>query len=256
MATTKLLAVEEAKLRPSRELRVSLAVYALLVALALASLRAVAFELPGGRITIAALAFPDVWHNAAYVAGWVNYLLYVIALQTVTHEYQFRTNRQNVIDGLPRRRYVLGKIAVMAGFALISSAIMIALASAAGMWTGAAAASEPLAIRFVPLYAAQTLGYLMLALFVATLARRTGRAVLLFVGYTLVAEPLLRDLAVPHGIARHLPSAAFAALVPNPFFAYAGMRVTSPLTAPLVDTAIYVCLLAAATLGVFEKQDL
>ena len=256
MATTNLLALEAAQLSPSRELRVSLAVYALLVALALASLRALAFELPGGSIRVSALAFPDVWHNAAYVAGWVNYLLYVFALQTVTHEYQFRTNRQNVIDGLPRRRYVLGKIAVMAGFALISSAIVTALAGTAGVWTGTAAASEPLAIRFVALYPLQTLAYLMLALFVGTIARRTGLAVLLFVGYTLVAEPMLRDLVFSHTLARHLPSAAFTALVPNPFFAYAGMRVAYSLTAPLVDTAIYVCLLGAATIWVFEKQDL
>jgi len=253
---TNVFGIEAAKLSPSRELRVSLAVYALLVALALASLRAFAFELPGGSITVAALAFPDVWHNAAYLAGWVNYLLYVIALQTVTHEYQFRTNRQNVIDGLRRRRYVLGKIGVMACFAVLSSAIVAVLAGAAGLWTGTAAASGPLALQFVPLYALQTLAYLMLVLFAGTLARRTGLAVLLFVGYTLVAEPLLRDLVFSHTVARHLPSAAFTALVPNPFFAYAGMRIVYSLTAPLVDTAIYVCLLGAATVWVFEKQDL
>ena len=250
-----LLAVELAKLWPSREVRVSLAVYAVLVGAALLALRALAFELPGAGTSLSLLAFPEVWHNAAYVAGWIDYLLYVLALQLVTQEYQFHTNRQQVIDGLGRGRYVAGKLTVMAGLALGSAVLVALLAAVAGLATGDAP-SDGGAAAFVPLYALQTLGYLMLALLVATIVRRTGVAVLVFVGYTLAAEPLLRALALPAPAARLLPSAAFAALVPNPFFAYAGMRVTSSLPHAALVSAIYVCLFGAATRWVFGRQDL
>src|SRR4051812_27341011 len=220
----RLLAIELAALLPSRDVKVSMGVYALLLFVALLSLKALAFELPGGGVRLNALAFPDVWHNAAYVGGWVAYLLYVVALQAVTHEYQFRTNRQHIVDGMTRGQYVAGKILLMIVVAVVSTCLLGGMALGLGVWSGGRFAAQG-AAGMLGLYGLQVLGYLTLSLFIATCVRRTGAAVLTFLGYTLLAEPLLRSLALPAAVGHGLPSAAFAALIPNPFFAYAGMRI-------------------------------
>jgi hypothetical protein len=139
--------------------------------------------------------------------------------------------------------------------AAASAILVTALAAAFGAWRGTGALAWP-DIAVAGRYALQTLGYLMLALFVATAIRRTGAAVLAFIAYTLLAEPLLRGLLLPHVVSRDLPSAALASLVPNPFFGYAGMRVTgSTLHAVAVSTA-FVLAFAAASQWIFSRQDL
>lgn len=238
----------------SRDVAVSAAVYVLLLPAAVLSLKAFNFELPGGAFGVNLFAFPDVWHNAAYVAGWVDYLLYVIVLQIVAHEYQWRTNRQNVIDGSSRREYIFGKVLLLASIALASTLAMSAVAAAVGLSTGAPAGTHPTrGASAAPLYGLQVAGYLSLALFTATVLRRTGLAVLAFVGYTLLAEPLARSFL--H--APRLPSSVFASLVPNPFFGYAGMRVASDVPAATVAlSAAYTIAFALASVWVFARQDL
>lgn len=251
----RLLAIELAALLPSRDVKVSAAVYALLLFVALLSLKAFAFELPGGTVAANLLRFPDVWHNAAYVGGWIAYLLYVLALQTVTCEYQFRTNRQHVVDGMTRGQCVAGKLLLVAVTALGSTCLLGAIAAGFGLWVGGRFAPGE-AAAILGLYGLQVLGYLSLSLFIATCVRRTGAAVLTFVGYTLLAEPLLRSLVLPAAVGRDLPSASFAALVVNPFFGYAGMRIHAAPAHSVVASVLYVGVLAAATAWVFSRQDL
>jgi len=255
---TRALEIELAKLLPSRDARVSLAVWALLVVAGALALRGFAFTGPAASSGVNPLVFPDVWQNVAYVAGWVNYLLYVVALQTVTGEYQFHTNRQHVIDGMGRLEYVGGKVLLMALFAIASSVLVVVVTLALGAWsggtlTGAAAVDGT---RFVAMHALQVFGYLMLALFIGTIARKTGVAALAFIGYTLLAEPLLATVALPHAARHYLPSANFADLVPNPFWGYAGMRVTNAFARPIAASVVYAVLLGLATARIFARQDL
>jgi hypothetical protein len=250
--------IEVAKLLASGDFRISAAIYALLVAVAVVSLKAFGFETPGAAAGYNLLAFPDVWHNAAYIGGWVDYFLYVVALQAVTCEYQFHTGRQHVIGGMSRLAFVRGKILLFVLFAATSTALVASSALAAGVWAGDSMPAGRLlsGMQFVPLHGLQTFGYLMLALLIGMAVRRTGSAALVFLGYTLLAEPLLRTVALPREVARYLPSAVFADLVPNPFFGYAGMRVTASFTHTVAFSALYAGVLAAAAAWLFCRQDL
>lgn len=252
------LEIELAKLTAARDFRMSAVVYVLLLSAAVVSLHALAFEAPGATTRYDPLAFPDVWHNTAYVAGWVDYLLYVIALQTVTGEYQFHTGRQHVIDGMDRLSLVWGKILLMALFAFASTLLVVTIGLVLGFSNGGSLGSAVSlsGLRFVPLHALQAFGYLVLALLIGTALRRTGTAALVFIGYTVLAEPLLRAVVLPAGAGRYLPSSLFADLVPNPLFGYAGMRVTAAFTRTVLFSAAYAALLSATAAWLFSRQDL
>jgi len=255
----RLLEIELRKLLPTRDFRLSLLAYIVLLPACVAAFKLFSFEVSNTSVGIGLFGFPDVWLNVAYLASWMDCLLYVIVLQIVTSEYQLRTLRQNVIDGLSRREYVIGKAALLASIALASTVYAAAIALLAG-WIGspgAPAASVFEGAGAMAFLALQLCGYLALALLIGTLARKPGAAILAFFAYVLAVEPLSGALMFSGGVSRHLPSSVFAALVPNPFYGYVGMRVIlSARTWIAVTAALYTVLLMLATQRVVARQDL
>ena len=254
-----LLEIEGRKLLPSREFWLSISAYACLLPAAIVSLKLFSFEVPNSQAGVNLFVFPDVWRNVAYVASWVNYLLYVVLLQVVTNEYQFRTIRQNVIDGLTRRQYVTGKVWLLIVFSVAAMVLVAALALLGGFFGPTRA---PQAVVFdgaeaVPLFGLQLFGYLTLALALGTLARKPGAAILAFIGYTLMVEPLLRGLVLPATIGRYLPSHLFATLVPNPFFGYVGLGVSTSIGMTTIGlSAAYAGAFVLVTGWLVATQDL
>ena len=254
-----LLEIELHKLLPSRDFWLSASTYAVLLPAAFVSLKMFSFEIPNSQMGVNLFVFPDVWRNVTYVGSWVNYLLYVVALQIVTHEYQFRTMRQNIVDGLSPQQYVGGKVILFALLTLASMLLVTALALLGGLVgsahtqaVGAFAGSGA-----VLLYGLQLCGYLALALLLATQTRKTGVAILMFIGYTLMAEPLARGLLLPSAIGRYAPSHVFSQLVPNPFFGYVGMGgslAVAPTSIALAGVYTAAFIMAAAWL--VSRQDL
>jgi hypothetical protein len=255
-----LLEIELRKLVPSRDFWLSISAYVFLLPAAFVSLKLFSFEVPNSQMGINLFVFPDVWHNISYVGSWVNYLLYVVVLQVITHEYQHRTMRQNVIDGLSPREYVMGKVSLLALFTLASMLLVAALALLGG-WVGSADAAHGIGSfaggSAVLLYGLQLFGYVALALFLGTLTRKTGAAILAFIGYTLMLEPLLRGLILPTAIGRYAPSYVLGRLVPNPFFGYVGMGGSLTVgTTTILLAAAYAAVLVAAASWLVTRQDL
>ena len=92
---------------------------------------------------------------------------------------------------------------------------------------------------------------------IATLVRKTGTAILAFIAYTLLVEPLLRTLILPHALGRILPSHVFGLLVANPFFGYVGMQTVAGADAStLALSTFYVVALVLTSGWLIARQDL
>lgn len=254
-----LLEIELRKLVPSREFWSSMTAYVILMPGVFLSLKLLNFTVPGSTFRFDLFEFPEVWHNLAYVAQWVNYLLFVIVLQILTHEYQFRTIRQNIIDGLSPWQYLWGKVALLVVFTLGSTLLVVVLGLLGGfLMSGTPDRSQVFGkIEYVDLYCLQLLGYLTLAMLIGTLVRRTGMAILVFAGYTLAVEPLLRGFLLPTAVGRYLPSHVLGGLIPNPFFGYLGMGAPAPVDpGTVVVSGVNVVVFVLATGWVIARQDL
>lgn len=226
----KPLEIELRKLVPSRDFWLSVTAYVILVPAVLLSLGLFNVKLPSSQLGSNLYDFPDVWHNLAYIAQWVNYLLYVIVLQTLTQEYQFRTIRQNIIDGLSPWQYLWGKVILLMVFTLGSTLLVAVLALLGGLFLSDNHDHSQMFVKieYVGLYCLQLFGYLSLAMLIGTLVRKTGMAILAFIGYTLMVEPLLRS-RLPWAVGHHLPSYVLGRLVPSPFVGYVGMGAPAPV---------------------------
>ncbi|SHK48179.1 hypothetical protein [Hymenobacter psychrotolerans] len=202
------------KILPYRTVWIILLAYAVLLML---------FVGAGGNVTLngqqlgqSLYVFPALWSKLAYVASYFTMLLGVLLIILITDEFQFRTFRQQVIDGASVGELVQGKLAasgVLAGFGML---VVLGVGFYFGLTRAAATVDQAAAgLPAVLFYGAQVLGLLALAALVAVLVRRSGAAILVFLLYLWVAEPLLR-LSLPDELDRYLPAKIFNSLTPMP----------------------------------------
>lgn len=166
--------------------------------------------------------FPDIWHNLTYVAGYLKFILAIYMIISITNEFAFDTLRQNIMNGLKRSDFIATKL-ILAGMLALGSTVFIFLT---GLVTGLASTPDAgitdmlkYAV-FVPAYFLQVSAYLVFALLVGLLIRRTGLAMGLLFLYTLIIEPLIA-LRIGSDLAKgFLPLKAIGNLIHMPFGKY------------------------------------
>jgi ABC-2 type transport system permease protein len=157
---------------------------------------------------------PDAWSQLAQLTAALGGVVLVVAIVLlVASEKNWRTERQNVIDGLSRDQYFLGKLLLLLALPLIVWAGTIALSSAFALITRRAGADAAL----FDAKSAQLLGGLFVRLVLlaaiafcfALISTGSGPA-LAFVLLLLIAQQPIMQIMLDRGgfwvdIARYLP---------------------------------------------------
>lgn len=255
----KLLEIELRKLIPYRSFWVAVLAYAILMPGLFISLYRFNINIQSFTLGFNFYNFPDVWHNTTYIASWFNVLLYFFVILVVTNEYQFRTVRQNVIDGLSRWQVLLGKVLLLLLFAVASTALVFVVSLLCGVFM-AEEGSQTISfekVEYVGLYFVQLLGYMSFALLVATLLRKQGMSIIAFLMYSLVVESILRYRFLPKELGPYLPLQAMGSIIPNPLPAYFGMAPAPSFDPTLLTTAVvYILVFMLASGWVLQSRDL
>ncbi|MCB2410127.1 ABC transporter permease [Hymenobacter lucidus] len=253
-----MLRAELRKILPYRTVWVILLLYVLLLA---------GFVAVGGSVTVngqqfgdTLYAFPALWSRLAYVASYFNLLLGILLIILITDEFQFRTFRQQVIDGRSVAGLVQGKLAVSGLLALYGVLAVLGV----GLFFGFTRSPDTVGraaetVGAVLLYGVQALGYLAVAALVGFLLRKSGLAFLAFLLYAWILEPLLR-LTTPDDIDRYFPVKIFDSLTPTPGQELLN-TVTGPSSALLPTEAaplalVYIALFWALSYLVLRNRDL
>ena len=116
-----LVAIEWMKLRRLATMKVILIIYALTVPViyyCLSYIKLGPFSMPESIFQ-----FPDSYNFAAYIASWFNLLIGVIIMVFTSNEIKYKTQRQNVIDGLSKRDVIVSKFIVVFLFAVATTII-------------------------------------------------------------------------------------------------------------------------------------
>jgi ABC-type transport system involved in multi-copper enzyme maturation permease subunit len=205
------------KLLPYRTAWIILLVYTGLLAATVAG--AGGMTVNGSKLGQALYALPGLWTNLTYLASYFTLLPAFLLIMLITDEFQYRTLRQQVIDGASREQIIFDKLQV----ALLLTAWGVVSVLAVGLFFGltripGASAADVLAAAPRPLllFAAQLLGYLSLAALLALLIRRSTPAIVAMLLYVWVAEWLVRRF-LPDAIDRFMPVKALDILTPSPF---------------------------------------
>lgn len=168
--------------------------------------------------------FPFIWHFGTYMGLYLKFILAIVMVSSVTGEYSNITLKQNLIDGLSKKDFLLSKVFMAVILALFSSLIFFFVLLFIGWYT-----TEILdwSLVFSELdyflgYFIRLVGFLVFAIFSAILLKRSALA-LAFMGIWWLAEAVLALLArniftdLPVNIASYLPLASLSSIVAQPF---------------------------------------
>lgn len=77
--------------------------------------------------------FPYIWHFNTYFAAWMKIFLAVIIVSMMANEYSYGTLKQNLIDGMSKKEFVLSKFFVIILFAVTSTLIVFIISLILGL---------------------------------------------------------------------------------------------------------------------------
>ena len=177
--------------------------------------------------------FPDVWMNLIWFSGLFKIVIAIMTVISVTNEYQYRTIRQNVIDGLSRWEFLKSKILTNLLLSLLSVTMIFLVAFVTGLiytpeinWSFVFGDMEFLLAYFLEIFA-----FLSYALMLGILVQRSGLTIILLLLSHLI-EFIIRqniDEDVPWML-EYFPMESISNLVPLPYARYAFQEIRDSLT--------------------------
>jgi len=119
----RLLNIEFHKLKHNRASKVlSIIYFALLTSIAL--IAAIKFDFGLFKFHLAEQGifnFPYIWHFNTYMASIFKFFLLLVIVSMMANEYSNKTLKQNLIDGLSKKEFILSKFYTVLVFAAIST---------------------------------------------------------------------------------------------------------------------------------------
>lgn len=209
----KLLSIEYMKVKNYRTFWVIMLIYAVLVPLTFWGISEIPFPFLPSKSEI--FGFPTVWNYITWTASWWNILLGVLVVVMVCNDIDFKTQRQNIIDGLSRSQVILGKFYMLIVIAATVTLYTFLIGTIMGMIY-----SEPgdlfSGLEYIGIYFVQTLGYFSFAFFFAVLVKKPALSIILFV--VIIMLDGLLGIAVPPEALQFIPTITISDLTPFPFF--------------------------------------
>jgi ABC-type transport system involved in multi-copper enzyme maturation permease subunit len=149
--------------------------------------------------------FPYIWHFNTFLASWLKIFLAIVIVSMMSNEYSYGTLKQNLIDGLSKKEFVLSKVYTVIFFALISTFFIFVVSLLLGL--SFSAYLEPSIIfsdlEYILAYFVKLIGFFTFCLFLGILIRRSAFAlgflfiwfILEFVFYSVLKKYFFTDRA-------------------------------------------------------------
>lgn len=250
----KLVQLEWMKLKRSVTTKVILAVYIVLVPLMYWMLSLLEFG--PIRIPTAGYQFPDTYQLVAWTASYLNLMVGVVVVVITTNELKYKTQRQNVIDGLRKIDIILSKFIVVLGLSLFTSLYVALVAIASGFINGGSYSMFD-GIGFVGVYFVSTLGYFTFAYFFANLVRLPALAIIIYIFSTII-EGIVGFIAVKQYV-QFFPLTSFSNLAKFPMHFF----VVQPPEEGILSTpqavllaSFYIAIFVASSYWIIKKRDI
>jgi ABC-2 type transport system permease protein len=77
--------------------------------------------------------FPYIWHLNTWLSSTLKFFLLLVIVSMMANEYSNKTLKQNLIDGLSKKEFILSKFYTVIGFALISTVFVFIVSLVLGL---------------------------------------------------------------------------------------------------------------------------
>lgn len=177
----RLLSIELHKLKYNRASKVlSIIYFGLLTSIAL--IAAIKFEFGSFKLHLADAGifnFPYIWHFNTYIAAILKFFLLLVIVSMMSNEYSYKTLKQNLIDGLSKKEFILSKFYTVIAFALISTIFVFVVSLILGLIYSDYDESSIIFsdMEYLLAFFVKLLGFFSFGLFLGILIKRSAFAV-------------------------------------------------------------------------------
>ena len=139
--------------------------------------------------------FPIIWHLTTFFASQFKFFFAIVVVSMIGNEYSNKTIKQNLIDGLSKKEFILSKFYTIVFFSLVSTVIIFFISLLIGLYYSSYNEFN-IIIReteFLIAYFVKLLGFFSFCLFVGMLAKRSAFA-LAFLFIDFIVEWIILGL--------------------------------------------------------------
>ena len=225
----RLLDIEFHKLKYSRSARILVSTYFILITF-IALIASIEFKFGDFEFRVAdqgIFNFPFIWHFNSYIAALLKLFLAIVIVSMMSNEYSNRTLKQNLIDGLSKKEFILSKFYTILAFSLISTLFLFIVSLILGY---SFSDFTEISIVFSDLeyllgYFVKLTGFFAFCMFLGILVKRSAFALgFLFIwwifesiAYGVLKWKFFRGTDIADNIARFFPLEAMSNLIKEPF---------------------------------------
>ena len=136
--------------------------------------------------------YPAIWNTTGWLNSWLLFFPGWLIINHCVNEFNFKTHRQNVIDGWSRDQFITAKLLLIVAFAVVITVISILATIIMGLSLGASFSFE--GIESMGFVFIQSLVYMLFAFMLAIILRKSGLAAGIFFLFGLIFEIIIVQL--------------------------------------------------------------
>lgn len=229
----RLLNIEFHKLKHNRASRVLILAYFILLS-CISLIAAIKFDFAEIYFHLAEMGifnFPYIWHLNTFVAAILKFFLLLVIVSMMANEYSNKTLKQNLIDGLSKKEFVLSKFYTVIAFSAISTlfvfVISLILGYAYSDFTEISIVTTDL--EYLIAFFIKLVGFFSFGLFLGILIKRSAFAVAFLIIWNFI-ELMIKGLLHwktnwdVDAVMRFLPLESMANLIKEPFTRFSAVQ--------------------------------
>ncbi|MDT0552500.1 ABC transporter permease [Urechidicola vernalis] len=229
----RLLNIEFHKLKHSRASKVLIITYFVLLT-STALIASIKFDIGEIKFHLAELGifnFPYIWHLNTFLSATIKIFLLLVIVSMMSNEYSNKTLKQNLIDGLSKKEFILSKFYTVIVFALVSTLFVFLVSLILGLIYSDF--TEPAIIfsdlEYIFAYFIKLVGFFSMGLFLGILIKRSAFAIGALIVWFMI-ESFTKGMlywkleGAVDFIMQFLPLEAMSNLIKEPFTRFSAVK--------------------------------
>ncbi|MEO7975819.1 ABC transporter permease [Flavobacterium sp.] len=182
----RLISIELQKIWKNKASKVLTLTYFILLSF-IALIASIKFDLGIFKFHLAEMGifnFPYIWHFNSYIAVWFKLFLAIVIVSMMANEYTYGTLKQNLIDGLTKKEFILSKFLTVVILALFSTIFVFVMTIILGLSFSSYTQFDIVFsdLKYLIAFFVNLLGFFSFCLFTGILVKRSAFAL----GFMLV----------------------------------------------------------------------
>jgi ABC-2 type transport system permease protein len=276
----RLLSIELHKLKYNKSAKVISIVYFILITF-IALIASIEFKFGDFNFRIAdqgIFNFPFIWHFNTWIASILKLFLAIVIVSMMANEYSNRTLKQNLIDGLSKKEFVISKFLTVVLFSFVSTLFVFIVSLILGLIFSDYNEIEIIFsdTEYLLAYFINLVGFFSFCLFIGILVKRSAFAlgflliwsIIEGIIYGFLKWEMFRNTNLADSIMQLFPLASMSNLIKEPFSRLGAVQSAASQLGEVLDkdysvqfitvliVLIWTCLFVYGSYAILKKRDL